>query len=69
MEQQDNSKRYIIILPQHTLYPEELISYGTLAGNAGSINNSYSLVRYLDLNASAEQQGKLYLDYQRIYNH
>ena len=52
-----------------TLYPEELISYGILAGNAGSINKSYSLVRYLDLNASAEQQGTLYLDYQRIYNH
>ena len=52
-----------------TLYPDELISNGTLAGNAGSINKSYSLVRYLDLNASAEQQGMLYLDYQRIYNY
>ena len=52
-----------------TLYPEELIFNGTLAGNAGSINKSYSLVRYLDLNASVEQQGMLYLDYQRIYNY
>jgi len=51
-----------------TLLPEELIPYGTLAGNAGIINNSYTIVRYMDLNASTVQQGNLYLDYQRIYN-
>jgi hypothetical protein len=51
-----------------TLLPDEVIPYGTLPGNAGIINKYYSLVRYLDLNASAVQQGKLYLDYQRIYN-
>jgi hypothetical protein len=51
-----------------TLLPDELISYGTMSGNAGIINKSYVIVRYLDLNASATQQGSLYLDYQRIYN-
>lgn len=43
-----------------TLLSNELIPDG--------VNKSYSLVRYLDLNASATQQGTIYLDYQRIYN-
>ncbi|VVB86953.1 Uncharacterised protein [uncultured archaeon] len=51
-----------------TLMPEELIPEGYSAGNAGSINRYYVLVRYLDLNASATSQGRLYLDYQRVYS-
>ena len=51
-----------------SLLSDELIQYGTLSGQAGSINQYYLLVRYLDLNASAVQQGKLYLDYQRVYS-
>ena len=51
-----------------TLMPEELITEGAYAGNAGSISSYYVLVRYLDLNASATQQGNLYLDYQRVYS-
>ncbi|MFZ2410780.1 MAG: hypothetical protein WAW23_04340, partial [Candidatus Methanoperedens sp.] len=49
-----------------TLLTEELIPDGTLAGNAATLNKYYVLVRYLDLNASAVQQGSLYLDYQRV---
>jgi hypothetical protein len=51
-----------------TLQPEELIPQGIFTGYAGSINNYYVLVRYLDLDASAAQQGRLYLDYQRVYS-
>jgi hypothetical protein len=51
-----------------TLLPDELISYGTMSGNSGSINKYYAIVRYLDMNASTTQQGSLYIDYQRIYN-
>jgi hypothetical protein len=51
-----------------TLMPEELVSEGASAGNAGSTSRYYALVRYLDLNASAAQQGTLYLDYQRVYS-
>jgi hypothetical protein len=47
-----------------TLFSNELILYS----NAGGINKYYTLVRYLDVNASATQQGAFYLDYQRIYN-
>jgi len=43
-----------------TLLPNELILDG--------VNKSYTLVRYLGMNASTTQQGTLYLDYQRIYN-
>jgi len=49
-----------------TLVPEELIPQGASTGNAGSVNNYYVLVRYLD--ASPAQQGRLYLDYQRVYS-
>jgi hypothetical protein len=51
-----------------TLMPEELISEGASAGNAGSISRYYMLVRYLDLDASPTRQGSLYLDYQRVYS-
>ncbi len=51
-----------------TLQPEELILQGISSGYAGSVNNYYVLVRYLDLDASPAQQGSLYLDYQRIYS-
>jgi hypothetical protein len=46
-----------------TLLSDELIP------DTGSINKYFTLVRYLDQNASAVQQGRLYLDYQRIYNY
>jgi len=51
-----------------TLLPEEFIPAGSLTGGAGTVTTGYVLVRYLDLNASAAQQGKLYLDYQRVYS-
>lgn len=50
-----------------TLLPGELIPDGTLTGNAVTLNKYYALVRYIDVNASAAQ-GKLYLDYQRVYS-
>lgn len=49
-----------------TLLPEEFIPDGSLTGSAGTLTTGYVLVRYLDLNASAVQQGSLYLDYQRV---
>ncbi len=51
-----------------TLQPEELIPQGISSGYAGSVNNYYVLVRYLDMDASPAQQGRLYLDYQRVYS-
>lgn len=50
-----------------TLLTEELIPDGTLTGSAADLNKYFVLVRYLDLNASAAQ-GRLYLDYQRVYS-
>ncbi len=50
-----------------TLQPSELLSDGTMAGNAATINKYYMLVRYLDLNPGATP-GRLYLDYQRVYS-
>lgn len=50
-----------------TLLHDELLPDGTLGGNIGAINTYNVLVRYLDMNASIMQQGKLYLDYQRVY--
>lgn len=50
-----------------TLQSAELLSDGTMAGNAATINKYYILVRYLDLNSGA-LQGRMYLDYQRVYS-
>jgi len=47
----------------------EFISTGTLTGEAGSITQGYVLVRYVNENPSTTQQGKLFLDYQRVYSH
>ena len=52
------SNRNIILLPDELIFD----------GNSGGINIYHTLVRYLDLNANAIQQGRLYIDYQRIYN-
>jgi hypothetical protein len=50
-----------------TLQAGELCQDGTISeGSVGDINTYYMLVRYLDINASAVQQGRLYLDYQRV---
>ncbi len=50
-----------------TLTPGELIPDGTMTGSAGTVNKYLILVRYLDVNASAVQ-GRLYLDYQRVFS-
>jgi len=50
------------------LLPEELIQEGVSTGNVGSVNKYYLLTRYLDEDPNSTQQGRLYLDYQRVYN-
>lgn len=52
-----------------TLLPGDLQSDGAFtSGSVGDLNKFYVLVRYTDVNASPVQQGKLYLDYQRVYS-
>lgn len=52
-----------------TLESGELLSDGAFTGGSvGDLNKYYVRVRYTDVDASASQQGRLYLDYQRVYS-
>ncbi len=50
------------------LSPDELFSDGTIPGNQTALDKYYVLVRYLDDDPNSIQQGRLYLDYQRVYS-
>ncbi len=52
-----------------TLESGELLSDGAFTGGSvGDLNKYYVRVRYTDVDASPTQQGRLYLDYQRVYS-
>ncbi len=52
-----------------TLESGELLSDGAFTGGTvADVNKYYVRVRYTDVNASPTQQGRLYLDYQRVYS-
>ncbi len=52
-----------------TLESGELLSDGAFTGGTvADVNKYYVRVRYTDVDASASQQGRLYLDYQRVYS-
>ncbi len=53
-------------LKEVTLSADDLLSDGTLSGNVNNLPRKYVRVRYL--HESPSNQGRLYLDYQRVYS-
>ncbi len=51
-----------------TLLPGDLQPDGAFTGGNIDLNKYYVFVRYVDMTASPVQQGRLYLDYQRVYS-